>query len=272
MQRVPKLGNSRVPVPVTSRRMAPTSSPPRKATPYEVPSNRQRQLAPTVGPAALGGRIRAGSAFAGIGDTVAIGRVMYDGVFPIVQADECWIPAKADAIKLSIIPFGDIHVFIGETVDSDGNALVSNAVRTAYELDTSAGNQSESQELPQEESALDLENRSESQELPQKESALDLEKFKPTQSALENKVEDQCKTAWISQVLEKQRCHFVHFLAHNPASASSMENAGPDKSEEAGEDSILDHLSELAGDASPLSSEEYNKWCAEMEAAIAKDA
>ena len=145
-----KLGNSRVPVPVTSRRMAPTSSPPREATPNEVPSNRQRQLAPTVGPAALGGRIRAGSGFASIGDMIAVGRVLYAGNFPIVPPDECWILARTDAFKLSIIPIGGIHIFIGETVDSDGNALVTNAGRTAFELDTSAENRSESQELPKE--------------------------------------------------------------------------------------------------------------------------
>jgi hypothetical protein len=46
-----------------------------------------RQLAPTVGQNASGARIQAGSAFAGISDTVAIGRVLYDFGFPIVPAD-----------------------------------------------------------------------------------------------------------------------------------------------------------------------------------------
>ena len=108
------------------------------APPIEVPSNRQRQLAPTVGQAALEGQIRAEPAFAGIGDTVAVGRVQYAGRFPFVPPDECWIPAKTNAVNLSIIPFGGIHVFIGETVDSDGNALVSSAEPTAAELDASA--------------------------------------------------------------------------------------------------------------------------------------
>ena len=87
----------------------------------------QRQLAPTVGQEASGGRNWAGSAFAGIGDTVAVGRIQYFGRYPIIPPDECWIPAKTNAVKLSIIPFGGIHIFIGETVDSDGNALVSSA-------------------------------------------------------------------------------------------------------------------------------------------------
>jgi hypothetical protein len=46
---------------------------------------------------ASGARIQARSAFGGIGDTVAIGRVLYDSGFPIV------------------VPIGDIHIFIGET-------------------------------------------------------------------------------------------------------------------------------------------------------------
>ena len=92
----------------------------------------QRQLAPTMGPEASGGRNQAGSAFAGIGNTIAVGRVQYAGRFPIVPPDEYWIPAKKDAVKLSIIPFGGIHLFIGETVDSNKNALVSSA-RSAAE-------------------------------------------------------------------------------------------------------------------------------------------
>ena len=93
----------------------------------------QRQLAPTVGPAASGGRNRAGSAFAGIGDTVAVGRVQYYGRFPFVPPDECWIPARTNAIRLSIIPIGGIHIFIGETVDHDGTPLVSSPDPTADE-------------------------------------------------------------------------------------------------------------------------------------------
>jgi hypothetical protein len=46
-----------------------------------------RQLAPTVGHSVSGAQIQAGSDFAGIGDTVAIGRVLYDSGFPIVSAD-----------------------------------------------------------------------------------------------------------------------------------------------------------------------------------------
>jgi hypothetical protein len=53
-----------------------------------------RQLAPTVGHNALGARIQAGSSFAGIDDTIAIGRVLYNFGFPIVLADNLWVPAR----------------------------------------------------------------------------------------------------------------------------------------------------------------------------------
>ena len=183
--------------------MAPTSSPPREDPSSEAQSNKQRQLAPTVGPAASGGRNREGSAMGSYDDTIAVGRVLYTGNLPIVPPDECWIPAKTNPVKLSIVPVGGIHIFIGETVDSDGNAVVSSPDATAAEQDAVAKIRSEMQELPKEDSSLDL------------------EKSKPTQSAPEQeiKVEDQCRSAWVSQVLEKQRCHFVHFLAHTAGTA-----------------------------------------------------
>jgi hypothetical protein len=90
-------------------------------------------------------------------DFIAVGRVISTGIFSIVPQDECWIPAKTDPIKLSIVPIGGIHIFFGETVDSDGNALVSNADAIAAERVAVAKNRSETQELPMEDSALDLE-------------------------------------------------------------------------------------------------------------------
>jgi hypothetical protein len=74
-----------------------------------------RQLAPTMGQNASGARIQAGSAFVGIGDTVAIERVLYDSGFPIVPADNLWVPAREDPTRLTIVPIGDIHIFIGKT-------------------------------------------------------------------------------------------------------------------------------------------------------------
>ncbi|KAK1679708.1 hypothetical protein QYE76_040556 [Lolium multiflorum] len=68
--------------------MAPTSSPPREDPSSEAPSIRQRQLAPTVGPVASGGRNREGSAMGSYDDTIAVGRVLYAGNLPIVPPDE----------------------------------------------------------------------------------------------------------------------------------------------------------------------------------------
>jgi hypothetical protein len=68
---------------------------------------------------------------------------------------------------LSIVPVGGIHIFIGETVDSDRNALVSNADATAAEQDAVAKIRSEMPKLPREVSALDLENSKPTQSAPE---------------------------------------------------------------------------------------------------------
>ena len=194
-------------------------------------------------------------------ESIVVGRVLYAGNLPIVPPDECWIPAKTDPVKLSIVPVGGIHIFIGETVDSDGNPLVSSADATAAEQDAVAKIRSETQELPSEDSALDL------------------EKSKPTQSAPEQEVtvEDQCRSAWVSQVLEKQRCHFVHFLAHTAGTApqevgagpeqveAPENNAAPDQQEAVGEsgtpaeESILGNLSPISGDTQSMDTEEFDR-------------
>jgi hypothetical protein len=56
-----------------------------------------------------------GSAFVGIGDTVAIGRVLYDSGFPIVPADNLWVPARENPARFTVVLIGDIHIFNGET-------------------------------------------------------------------------------------------------------------------------------------------------------------
>ncbi|KAK1620214.1 hypothetical protein QYE76_025731 [Lolium multiflorum] len=179
---------------------------------------------------------------------------------------------RTNPVKLSIVPIGGIHIFIGETVDSDGNALVSHADATAAEQDAVAKIRSEMQELPKEGSALDLEIST------------------PTQSAPEQEimVEDQCRSAWVSQVLEKQRCH-LHFLAHTaepplPGRSGPMQvgcrrhdtpdqqdaagdNDAPYQQEDAGdkEESILGNLSPTSDDATTLDTEEYNRLTKELE-------
>ena len=143
-------------------------------------SSIQRQLAPTVAQEAPGAWIRAGSAFAGIGDTLAVGRVLYAENFPIVPNNECWIPARENVTQFDIVPVGGIHIFIGK-IDDHPVEMTTSPARTAFELDTIAENQSESK-LPEEISALDLENS------------------RPTQTALGQDIpmEDQCQSTWVS--------------------------------------------------------------------------
>src|SRR4051812_12122783 len=82
-----------------------------------------RQLAPTVGQVALQALQRARTKiFAGIGETVAIGRVVFSGNVLIVPPDEFWIPAKTNPTRCSIVPIRDIHLFISET-DSGSSSL-----------------------------------------------------------------------------------------------------------------------------------------------------
>jgi hypothetical protein len=47
-----------------------------------------------MGQNASGAWIQAGSTFAGISDTITIGCVLYDSGFPIIAADNLWVPAR----------------------------------------------------------------------------------------------------------------------------------------------------------------------------------
>jgi hypothetical protein len=53
-------------------------------------------------------------------------------------------------------------------------------------------------------------------------------------------VEDQCRPAWVSQVLEKQRFRFVHFLAHIAGTTPPQEGAGPMQVEATGDSDAPD--------------------------------
>ncbi|KAK1602964.1 hypothetical protein QYE76_027164 [Lolium multiflorum] len=79
------------------------------------------------------------------------------------------------------------------------------------------------------------------------------------------------------QVLEKQRCHFVHFLAHTTGTApqevgagpeqvvAPENNAAPDQQEAVGEsgdpveESILGNLSPISGDTQSMDTEEFDR-------------
>jgi hypothetical protein len=96
-----------------------------------------------MGHSASGVRIQAGSAFASIGDIVAIGRVLYDFGFPIVPADNLWVPAREDPARFTIVLIEDIHIFIREmnpTPAMETNlrwiGMAETPIRTAFELDT----------------------------------------------------------------------------------------------------------------------------------------
>jgi hypothetical protein len=96
-----------------------------------------------VGHSASGARIQAGSVFAGIGDTIAIGRVLYDSDFPIVPTDKLWVPARENPARFTLVPIGDIHIFIGETnptpameTDFWHIGMAETPIRAAFKLDT----------------------------------------------------------------------------------------------------------------------------------------
>jgi hypothetical protein len=100
-------------------------------------------VAPIVGLSASGARIQAGSTFAGIGDTVAIGRVLYDSGFPVVPVDNLWVPARENPARFTVIPIGDIHIFIGETNPTSATetnfqriGIAETPIRTVFEQDT----------------------------------------------------------------------------------------------------------------------------------------
>jgi hypothetical protein len=96
-----------------------------------------------VGQNASGAWIQARSAFAGIGDTVAIGHVLYESGFPIIPADNLWVPAREDPARFTVVPIRDIHIFIGETNPTPAMetnfwqiGMAETPKQTAFELDT----------------------------------------------------------------------------------------------------------------------------------------
>jgi hypothetical protein len=159
-----------------------------------------------------GARIQAGSTFAGIGDTIAIRRVLYDSGFPIIPADNLWVPAREDPARFTVVPIGDIHIFIGEINPTP--AMETNFRRigmaetpkwTAFKLDTE-----------DESSDLELSKLSRS----------DL-KNNPTQPALEVEevVVDHCESAMSNLALEALRYCLVTFTGITSGSTSNGEDS-----------------------------------------------
>jgi hypothetical protein len=212
-------------------------------------------LAPTVGHSASGARIQAGSAFAGIGDTVAIGRVLYDFGFPIVPADNLWVPAREDPARFTIVPIGDIHIFIGETNPTPATeanfrriGIAEIPKRTTFELDT-------------EDDSSDLELS----KLPR----LDL-KSNPTQPALEVEevVEDRSESAMDNLALETPRYCLVAFAGITSGSTSNGEDSPGE--------SILEALNESGEsddwDSKGYDSDHYDAAMRKLEAELAQQA
>jgi hypothetical protein len=151
-----------------------------------------------MGQNASGVRIQAGSAFTGIGDTVAIRHVLYDSGFSIVPADNLWVPARENPARFTVVPTGDIHIFIEDTnptpamkTDFRRISMAETPIRTTFELD-------------REEESSDLELS--------KSSRSDLE-ANPTQPALEVEevVDDRCGSAMGNLELETPRYCLVAF-------------------------------------------------------------
>jgi hypothetical protein len=214
-----------------------------------------RQLAPTMGHSASGAGIQAGSAFAGISDTVAIRHVLYDSGFPIVPADNLWVPAREDPTRFTVIPIGDIHIFIREmdlTPATETNfrwiGMAETPKRTAFELDTE-----------EESSNLELSKISRS----------DL-KSNPTQTALEVEevVVDHCESAMSNLALEAPRYCLVAFAGTTSGSASN----GDDSPGE----SILEALNKSGEsddwDSKGYDSDHYDAAMRRIEAEIAHQA
>jgi hypothetical protein len=212
-------------------------------------------LAPTVGHNASGAWIQAGFAFTGIGDTVAIGHVLYDSGFPIIPADNLWVPAREDPTRLTVVPIGDIHIFIGETnltPTTETNfrriGMAETPKRTAFELDTE-----------EESSDLELSKLSRS----------DLKNI-PTQLALEVEevVADRCESAMSNLALEAPRYCLV-------ASAGTTSGSTSNGYDSPGE-SILKALNESGEsddwDNKGYDSDHYDAAMRRIEAELAQQA
>jgi hypothetical protein len=165
-----------------------------------------------MGHNASGAWIQAGSAFAGIGDTVAIGRVLYDSGFLIVPTDNLWVPGRENPARFTVVPIGDIHIFIGETdpiPTTETNfrwiGMAETPKQTAFKLDTE-----------EESSDLELSKLSRS----------DL-KTNPTQPALEVEevVDDRYESAMNNLALDTPRYCLVSFAGTTLGSASNGDDS-----------------------------------------------
>ena len=66
-----------------------------------------------MGQVSFGSAFQAESARIRIGETIAVGRILYASDVPLIVFDETWILAKEDVTTYTIMSFGEIDVYIG---------------------------------------------------------------------------------------------------------------------------------------------------------------
>ena len=96
----------------------------------------RRQLAPTVGPKASGVTFQAGT-LGGIGETIAVGRVVRYGDNHYISCDESYIPADDYIVGCGVVPFGGVDVFIGYTSEAYGLPRIYSPSHPPYNQDGS---------------------------------------------------------------------------------------------------------------------------------------
>ena len=74
----------------------------------------RRQLAPTVGPKALGVTFEAGT-LGGIGESIAVGHAVNIDGNVYINCDNTFMPANDYIVGCGIVPVGGIDIFIGYT-------------------------------------------------------------------------------------------------------------------------------------------------------------
>ena len=78
-----------------------------------------RQLAPTVGPAASGVTFRAGI-LSGIGNTIMVGSLEFDGNVGHFINTDTYMPAQNHLVSSCVLPIGSANIFIGLTEEAMG--------------------------------------------------------------------------------------------------------------------------------------------------------
>ena len=68
-----------------------------------------------MGRVIFGSAFRAASTIEGIGDTFAVGHIVYAGNVPLVPMDDSWIPSQKPVTRSIMLPIGEVGIFLGYT-------------------------------------------------------------------------------------------------------------------------------------------------------------